>query len=70
MEEQNKQEKSGSKTASIYLEDKGELGVFYEKGKLYAGYISNAGVSRDYEIKYDPSFTFDENLQTLIEEII
>lgn len=57
-------------TASIYLEDKGELGVFYEQGKLYAGYISNAGVSKNYEIEYDPSLTFDENLQTLIEEII
>lgn len=46
-----------------------ELGVFYENGKLYAGYVSNSGCSKEWEIDYDKDFTFDENLQYLYEII-
>jgi hypothetical protein len=47
-----------------------ELGVFYEDGKLYAGYISNSGANKEWSIDYDEDFSFDENLQSLYEEIL
>lgn len=52
------------KTATI--EYKGhELGVVYESGYLYAGFITNAGVSRDWVIDYGKDQTFEENLEYL-----
>jgi hypothetical protein len=45
------------------------LGVFYENGKLYAGYIFNSGVNKEWVIDYDKNFIFDENLQALYEVI-
>lgn len=57
-------------TANIISPDgKHELGVVYDKGQLYAGYISNSGVSKEWVIDYDKDFTFDENLQCLYEII-
>lgn len=54
---------------TIYLEDKGELGIFRENDKLYAGYISNSGVSKEWSIDYDDSYLFDTNLEYLIDVI-
>lgn len=54
---------------TIYLEDKGELGIFRENNKLYAGYIFNSGVSKEWSIDYDNSRSFDDNLECLIEWI-
>lgn len=54
---------------TIYLEDKGELGIFRENNKLYAGYIFNSGVSKEWSIDYDDSRSFDDNLECLIEWI-
>lgn len=56
------------KTATI--EYKGhELGVVYENGKLYAGFISNAGVSRDWEMQYEQDFSWEWNLEALCDLI-
>lgn len=46
-----------------------ELGVVYENGQLYAGFISNSGVNKQWIIDYDEDFTFEENLQCLGEKI-
>jgi hypothetical protein len=57
-------------TATILSPDEScVLGVFYENGKFYAGYISNSGVNKEWNIDYDKDFTFDENLQSLYEII-
>lgn len=52
------------KTATIEFEGH-ELGIVYENNQLYAGFICNAGVSKDFIIDYDNNFTFDENLEAL-----
>lgn len=56
------------KAATIEYEGH-ELGVVYENGKLYAGFISNAGVSQDWIMDYDPYFTWEENLEELCDII-
>lgn len=57
-----------NKTATIEYNGH-ELGVVYENGELYAGFIFNAGVSKDWIMKYDKDHTFDENLQNLCDII-
>lgn len=57
-------------TCTILAPDESSvLGVEYKEGKLYAGFICNAGMSHDWEIEYDKDFTFEENLQSLYEVI-
>lgn len=56
------------KTATIEYEGH-ELGVVYENRQLYAGFISNAGVSKDWVMDYDEDFTFDQNLEALCDLI-
>lgn len=56
------------KTATILAPDEScELGVVYDNNTLYAGYIHNAGVSRNWEIEYDNDSTWEENLINLSE---
>lgn len=58
------------KTATVLAPDEScELGIEYDNGKLYAGFIHNVGMSHNWEIDYDKDFTFDENLQALYENI-
>jgi hypothetical protein len=47
-----------------------ELGVFYEDGKLYAGYISNSGANKEWSIDYNEDCSFDDNLEMLYDEIL
>jgi hypothetical protein len=46
-----------------------EIGVFFENGKLFAGYISNSGVNKEWSIDYDEDFSFMQNLEALYDEI-
>lgn len=46
-----------------------ELGYFLEENTLYAGFISNAGVSKDWVMDYDKDFTLDQNLEALCDLI-
>lgn len=56
------------KTATIEYNGH-ELGVVYENNQLYAGFISNAGCNKEWIIDYDHDFTFDQNLEALVELI-
>jgi len=56
------------RTATIEYEGH-ELGVVYENGQLYAGFISNTGIGKDWIIDYDKDYTFEENLQYLCDII-
>jgi hypothetical protein len=59
-----------TRTATILTPDGCyELGVFYEDGKLYAGYISNSGANKEWSIDYNEDFSFYENLEALYDEI-
>ena len=52
-----------------YLEINDEVHYFnLEADKLQIGGITNAGFYPTYEIEIDYDFSFDENLQALIEE--
>lgn len=56
------------KTATIEYEGH-ELGVEYKNGKLYAGFIFNAGISHDWEMDYDNDSTWEKNLEDLCDLI-
>lgn len=47
-----------------------ELGICKDNTTLYAGFITNTGVSRTWEIEYDYDFSFDKNLQFLYDKIL
>jgi hypothetical protein len=40
-----------------------------ETNELYAGYATNVGIPKNFVIQYDKDFSFDENLQALVETI-
>lgn len=50
-------------------DSKHELGVVKNANSLYAGYITNTGVNKQWVIEYDDFFSLDENLQYLYELI-
>lgn len=50
-------------------DNKYELGVVKDANSLYAGYITNTGVNKQWVIEYDDCFSLDENLQYLYELI-
>ncbi len=52
-------------------DDQTELGFFYDQNtnELYAGYISNSGINKQWVVEYDADFSFDENLQNLYDKI-
>lgn len=37
--------------------------------ELFAGYASNAGISKNFVIQYDSDYTLDQNLEALVDEI-
>lgn len=55
----------------IILAPDGEsvLGIVKENNEMYAGFIYNSGIGKDFVIEYDDNFTFEENFDCLIETI-
>lgn len=49
----------------------GVLYVDYDPrtNELFAGYGSNAGISKNFTIQYDSDYTLDQNLEALVDEI-
>lgn len=49
----------------------GVLYVDYDPrtNELFAGYASNAGISKNFTIQYDGDYTLDQNLEALVDEI-
>ena len=62
--------KDSGKSPIFAFDDGTVYGVEYKDGKLYAGSISNAGMSHQYEIDYDDDLDIDVNLQNLYDKII
>ena len=62
--------KDSGKSPIFAFDDGTVYGVEYKDGKLYAGSISNAGMSHQYEIDYDDDLDVDVNLQNLYDKII
>ena len=48
------------------------IGFDYDEhnNMMYAGYVTNGGCSREYELEYDPSFDIDGNLEGLYEMLM
>lgn len=53
-------------------EDAGYFGLEYDPttNKLYAGYVANAGSSREYEVDYELDQTLDYNLEGIYDTIV
>jgi hypothetical protein len=59
-----------NKSCTIISPDEScELGVFYENGTLYAGFISNSGANKEWSIEYNQDLTFDDNVELLYDVI-